>query len=758
MRSKKIRVIDFLWMVFIVLLPSVSYGLHIIGGDVVYRCLGINSDRNEVRYEITFTMYRDSKSQGADFDNPANFGIYRGAGNSWKYVRTITNIYVKDKKDIDINNENPCILVPANVGVQSGTYKFEVTLPIIDESYMISFQRCCRNNTVLNLVDPGGTGAAFTTEITPEAQRVCNNSPVFSSFPPVVICVNRPINFNHSATDVDGDSLVYEFCAPLTAGGSEGTNGGNAQSCNGVTPNPSRCPPPYREVTFRAPNYSFDKPMAGDPLVYIDAETGLIDGSPNVIGQYVVGVCVKEYRNGVLLSSLRRDFQFNVTTCEQAVHADIKASFKDGQDFTINSCGNQTVDFKNLSTDIKYIKSYSWEFDIHGKIETLSSRDATFTFPGVGTYNATMILNRDLAGASECIDTANITINIYPSIDADFSFKYDTCISGPVVFKDLSVSGAGPIERWDWNFGEGKSSVKDPAFEFELPGDKIVRLIAEDINSCRDTIFKTINYFPVPALIVIEPNTFTGCQPATITFNNLSYPIDDTYTLLWDFGDQSFGDDFSPNHLYTETGVYSVKLQITSPLGCKTEKTWRNLIKIVDSPKAGFSYTPEEPNLLFNTVDFKDESFGGIAWQWHFDTVGISLFQNPTFTFRDTGTYVIEQVVLHRTGCTDTAYAYIQILPYVNYLMPNAFTPNSDGLNDEFKPVGYFQGISYYHLSVWNRWGEQLFESDDPNVGWNGQRNNTGDFAPPGVYAYILEYTNGLGERKSEKGQCTLIR
>lgn len=738
--------------------PWSASGLHIIGGDVVYRCLGVNSSTNQVKFEITFTMYRDSKSGGADFDNPANFGVYRGSGNRWTYVRTITNITVRNKKEIDINNDNPCILVPANVGVQSGTYVFEITLPIIDESYMLSFQRCCRNNTVLNLVDPGGTGAAFTTEITPESQRMCNNSPVFEKFPPVVICVNRPINFNHSAKDIDGDSLVYEFCAPLTAGGTEGTNGGNAQSCNGVTPNPSRCPPPYEKVTFRSPGYSFDKPMGGDPIVFIDPVTGIIGGSPNVLGQYVVGVCVKEYRNGVLLSTLRRDFQFNVTTCEQAVHADIKATHKDGRDFTINSCGNQTINFINLSTDVRYIKNYYWEFDINGDKKTFSTRDVSITFPGVGNYTGTMILNKDLVGAADCIDTASVTINVYPSIKADFSFKYDTCIAGPIIFKDLSVSGAGSVQKWDWNFGEGKSTVKNPDFEYEFPGDKIVRLIAEDINMCRDTVNKTIHYFPVPSLIVVEPNTFTGCQPAQITFNNLSTPIDDSYKLLWSFGDGSTGTDFSPVHLYENTGIYSVELKITSPLGCMTQKTWNNLIKVVMSPKAGFSYKPDEPNLLYNTVDFTDESIGGIAWQWQFDTVGVSLFQNPSFTFRDTGTYLIEQIVLHKSGCTDTAKTYISILPYVNFLMPNAFTPNNDGLNDVFKPVGTFQGVSYYRLTIWNRWGEMLFESDDPKSGWNGQRNNTGEHAIPGVYAFVLEYINGLGERKTEKGHCTLIR
>ncbi len=734
------------------------YGLHIIGGDVTYKCLSLDTIRKEARWEITFTMYRDTKSGGADFDNPASFGIYRGLGNNWQFVRTITNIPVRNRKVIPINNENPCILIPLNVGVESGTYVFQITLPIISESYFLSFQRCCRNNTILNIIDPGGTGAAFTTEITAEAQRMGNNSPTFEKLPPVVICVNRPINYDHSANDIDGDSLVYEFCAPLTAGGTEGTTGGNPFSCNGVTPDPRRCPPPYDEVTFRSPMFTFDKPMGGNPIVKIDPTTGLITGSPNILGQYVVGVCVKEYRNGQLISMLRRDFQFNVTTCEQAVHANISASVADSTNYTINSCGDNTIHFKNLSTDVKYIKNYYWEFDIHGKKETYNTRDVSITFPGLGQYTGKMILNKDIPFAEECSDTATITVNLYPSINADFGFEYDTCVVAPVMFTDKSVSGAGPVIKWNWDFGEGKSGAKNPFFEFEAPGLKTVRLIAEDVNECRDTSIQTFNYFPIPALLVVEPNTFTGCKPANIFFDNLSSPIDSTYQFEWDFGDGGTGNVLSPTHIYTESGVYDVSLKIISPLGCITEKKWSNLIKIVDSPVAGFTYTPEEPNLFDNVVQFTDQSSGGVAYQWTFDTLGISLLQNPTYTFRDTGRFIVEQVVLHRSGCTDTARTLIPILPFIKFQMPNAFTPNNDGLNDVFLPVGSFEGIAFYHFSIWNRWGDMLFETQDYREGWNGQRSNTGEYAPPGVYAYIVKYIDEKGQEQTARGHCTLIR
>lgn len=733
--------------------------LHIIGGDVTYECRGIDTMRNKVRFFITFTMYRDSRSGGANFDSPTEFGIYRGNGSNWVHVRTVRNIQVRNIVDIPIERSNPCVIIPANVGVQRGTYTFEVELDIIDETYMIAYQRCCRNNTILNLQRPGDTGAAFTTEITPLAQRTCNNSPVFNGFPPVVICANQPINFNHSARDVDGDQLVYEFCSPLTAGGTDGaTTPGSATSCTGVTPRPENCRPPFDQVRFALPQYSFNNPMGGNPIVHIDPVTGIIDGSPNVLGQFVVGVCVKEFRNGELISTLRRDFQFNVTTCEVAVNADIKATSRTATEYNVTSCGDFTINFENLSTDVRFIQNYYWEFDINGKKEIRTTRNATVTFPGVGEYSAIMILNKDIPGLSTCSDTARIKVNVFPDIKADFTYEYDTCVAGPVQFFDKSVSGAGPVQKWTWRFEDSQANTKDPNHLFKQPGDKRVLLVAEDANKCRDSILQTVEWYPVPPLIIIEPSTFIGCKPANIFFNNLSKPIDESYTVNWTFGDGNTANTISPTHIYENIGTYSVNLEIISPIGCKTSKNFPDLIRIVPSPQAGFDFTPEEPTIFNNTVSFTDKSVDAVSWLWTFSDEGAAFVRNPQFTFRDTGIYEVRQIVLHQSGCTDTATALIDIRPVINAFLPNAFTPDNNGLNEVFKVVGIFDGMRDFRLSIWSRWGEKIFETDDVSTGWNGQINNTGAAAPPGVYLWLMEYLTPRGERKTEKGHLTLIR
>jgi len=595
---------------------------HIVGGDVTYRCKGTSG--NFVTFEITFTMYRDSRGGGADFDPNAVFGIFRGNGGSWQFQRSVfqspSNI-----ANIDINTGNPCLEVPTGIGVEKGVYKFDVTLEINESlSYMIAYQRCCRNNTIFNIIDPDITGAVFSVEISPLAQATCDNSPTFNQFPPVVICANQLLTFDHSATDIDGDQIEYSFCAPIAAGGIEGVNFGDPESCDGITPNPMMCPPPFDEVVFRLPEYRFDRPLGGNPVVDLNAFTGLISGVPDVLGQFVVGVCATTYnQNGEVIGKVSRDFQFNVTTCEIAVQAQIDATeIIDGEEFIINSCGENTVDFRNLSSDQSKIFSYDWELDVLGDLVEFDTRDITYTFPDTGTYKGFLYLNKE-GNFIDCKDSAEITINIYPEIVADFDFTYDTCVAGEVEFFDQSYTGAGDVLAWQWIFESGATdSLQDPKHLYDSPGVKSVQLTATDRNECMDSITKDITWYPAPPLVIIQPNQFTGCVPATITFNNLSSPIDSTYDIIWDFGDGTTVNEISPSHVYEEIGTYSVNVSITSPIGCMKSESFADWITVLDSPLAGFTYSPERPSIFNKTVDFTDESVDAISWLWNFDGIG----------------------------------------------------------------------------------------------------------------------------------------
>ena len=735
---------------------------HIVGGEVVYRCVRVDTILRTTTFEIEFTIYRDSENNGAQFDQDGRFGVFEGSGNNWRFRQSLFS-RVFNTNQIPIQFDNPCLIVPPRVGVQRGSYRFNLTLPWSTQSYMITYQRCCRNNSITNIVDPESTGATYSITISPKAQLQCNNSPRFDNFPPIVICANQPLVFDHSATDVDGDQLVYEFCAPTVGGGLDGSAQGNipnANLCTGVTPDPMMCPPPYDDVVFRLPTFSSVNPMAGNPQVTIDPVTGIITGTPEITGQFVVGVCVKEFRDGVLLSELKRDFQFNVAVCEVALTAKLEADREEGKEFTINSCGNTVVNFSNLSTDVRFINNYYWEFDINGEIRSFDTRNITVDFDQVGTYNGFMILNRGTSSEA-CTDTAKIIVNIFPSVEADFSFTYDTCVAGPVIFEDLSMSNAGPntLTDWEWSFAQGGTSVvQNPTFSFSSPGTKTTTLRVTDINGCTAQQTKSFDWLPVPPVIVVEPTSFIGCKPANVFFNNLSTPIDETYDITWDFGDGKTSDAISPTHIYEEPGVYNVAVKILSPIGCTIERSFRSFIRVLDAPTASFTFTPEALSNFNRTVQFFNQSTGATGQSWQFGDGRSSFDVSPTHTYQDTGMYNVRLIVTKDNGCTDTAFVQLDVMPLTTLFFPNAFTPNNDGLNDEFGGIGFLEGLRDYELNIWNRWGELIFETTDPFVFWNGEKKNKGEPVQPGVYIYTVKFLGPRGEVNEQKGHVTLIR
>jgi len=740
-------------------LANTAFGFHIIGGEVTYECLGYSSlDSTARNYSFEMRVYRDCAGPGAAFDSPAEFGVYSEINGVFRFIRVFnTNLQMESVVPVP---DDPCLIIPENVCVEEGIYRFTLSnLPIIDGSYHIFWRRCCRNQTINNIVNPRNEGGTYTVEITAASQLVCNSSPRFKSFPPTVICIDQPLSFDHAASDKEGDQLVYEFCSPLQGGGPAGgsPNSGNESDCDGIKPDPQNCPPPFTPVQFIGPTYTAKNPLAGDPLVEIDANTGLITGTPRLLGQFVVGVCVKEYRNGELLSVIRRDFQFNVAVCEIAVFADIFADTSlGGQRYVINSCGENTITFLNNSELQANIQSYFWEFDLGSEIVTTTERDATITFPGVGNYTGTMIVNEGLF----CADTADISVNIYPAISSDFEFDYDTCFGNPVEFIDKSVTGSGQLVSWDWSFGlnGGISQIPNPNFLYPVPGNHSVTLRVEDINKCVAEETKIVPYFPVPLFLVVEPSTFVGCNPSTITFDNLSVPIDSTYDIVWDFGDGGQSFEISPVHVYENAGIYSVSLDVTSPIGCNVTADFDSWILVKNAPEAGFSYSPDRPTVFNPTVSFFDESVDGDAWQWTFGTDATSFIQNPTHTFQDSGLKFVQQVVFNDNGCTDTAVALIDIIPEVTYYLPNAFTPNNDSRNDLYMGAGILDGISDFQMMIWSRWGELVFETNDPYEGWNGKMKNTGQDMPLGVYVCKVSYKDPRGETVELNEFATLIR
>lgn len=764
-----------LTVLFLFLLSVKSESKHIIGGDVFYECRGIDTVLQLASLHFEFQMYRDGRDQtGADFDGGpmsnipgAEFGIFSHTpATGWVFIKKTAPIRYTVRQTVQPNSP-PCLITPPGIFVERAVYVFELELPLIanDAKYMVVYQRCCRSQSITNLVNPGNFGAAFAIELTGRALRICNNSPKFNEFPPLIICSGFPLEYDHSATDREGHRIEYEFCLPLSAGGNPGPGAQNVSRADcerSVYPDPQFCGPQhFVGVSFLSPVFTATKPMGGDPVVSVDRISGVLSGTPQIIGEHVMAICANEFdTSNQLLSTIRRDFQFIVTNCQKAVDAIVESDRTVGEDkFEVISCGDYTVNFTNLSVREQDITSYLWEFDINGKIETSDRKNPRFTFPDYGIYDVKMTIN---PGAVNCTDSAYVTVKVFPGLEADFEYSYDTCFGGPVAFEDLSYTNADYIRTRRWELDKNVSlEALNPVYEYTSAGRRNVRLEITDNNGCVDEVVKEVNYAPAPAIIIIEPSVFIGCEPAEVFFNNLTEPINDEYDITWNFGDGTNGDEaklISPTHIYEEDGIYSVQVNIVSPFGCEASRTFSNWIRVQKGPDADFDYTPKEPNLLQNKVDFVNLSAGGKAYYWDFNGDSQSFDVNPTYSFRDTGIHYVFLQAISDNGCMDTITKLIDVIPVAELFFPNAFSPDGDGRNDEFKGVGYINLVNDYELIVYDRWGKEVFKSEDPTEGWNGRVDNTGDLMPIGVYTYQVSYRIPRGEYKASRGFATLIR
>lgn len=268
---------------------------HIVGGEITYECLG-PAGAGMNRYRVTLNVYRSCSQGSFGFDPTVFIGVYDAVTN--QRVDTI-DINLAGTDTLGTTAFDTCYTPPSGICYEHTAYVREVLLPDNANGYNLVWQRCCRNSTILNIVNPLATGQTYIGNIPNTA--LCNSSPYFNEEPPTFICVDDTFRFDHSATDPDGDSLVYALTVPY-AGGSQ------------AQPVPFPLPPPYQPVTWNFP-YSLANILGGTPPMNINTANGELFAIPDQLGQFVFSVSVYEYRAGVLLSEVKRDFQVNVMVC-----------------------------------------------------------------------------------------------------------------------------------------------------------------------------------------------------------------------------------------------------------------------------------------------------------------------------------------------------------------------------------------------------------------------------------------------------------
>ncbi len=456
---------------------------HLVGGEMSYVCQGGNV------YEVTLRVYRDCASGGAAFD--ANLSIVAYDINN----NIINTVNVAKGPTISISpnpGSDPCLTVPANLCSEYADYVTTMSLPPLNGGYTLVTQRCCRNNTITNVTNSGSYGSTWTVSI-PSLDMDCNSSPTITTVAPTLICLGEDINLALSAAETDGDSLFYELCDVYSGGGQGG--GG----CNAVVPNPP-CPPPFTIVPW-ALGYSATNPIPATPAISINPNTGLISGVPNQIGQYLVGVCVSEYRNGQLLSTSRLDYQFNVTNCGRPI-SDMVTPIEDP---TI-MCGGLTVKFYSQSANNT---SILWDFgDPTSTTDTSSNPNAVYTYPNDAIYLVSLIANP----GQPCTDTTQFLFDVKKLVDVTLAFTGVACfeVQG-FEFEPVGYWQTGTTFTWFISPGANISTwsgTKTPPITWNMPGVHSVELMMAWQPSCADTLVQLLTVSSLTLLVDAGPDQY----------------------------------------------------------------------------------------------------------------------------------------------------------------------------------------------------------------------------------------------------------
>lgn len=711
---------------------------HLVGGELSYRCLGGNS------YELTLTIYRDCQSNGALFDDPAIITVYDG-----------NNVFVQNRdvplhssRVLPITAPNSCTSLPSFVCTAEGIYIDTISLPANSSGYTLSHQRCCRNASIDNIPNPGLWGNTYTIEI--PAGINCNSSPIFKNPPPVALCLNIASNIDMSVTESDGDSLSYSLCYPYHGGGNQTTTRGP----NSPRPD-TATPPPYTIVPFSA-GYTANRPLPGNPAFVLNPQTGILSGSPSQVGQYVFAICVQEWRNGQLLSTLRRDFQFNVTNACRGTASDFQQQTSDPYQL----CSGRTMQFNELCFNAT---SFFWDFGVPNiNSDTSSLANPSYTYPDTGVYLVTLIANP----GSSCADTSQQLYRIYDDLDIDFEIGGQACFDSHS-FNFTPQGNYSDSAQFFWNFGALTNRGSNTSVEkspqnvvYNMPGTYQVILEVAD-GPCRDIHVDTVELFDRPVLLH-DLYQGSGCLPWKVSFSDSSQYKGGPLLHLWDFGDGNTSTASDPTHIYTQPGTYFVSHQIISPYGCKD--TLFELsdipIDVYPKPESQFQVSPSKTDIYNPNFQILLAPLDANVQSWMLLPSGRRITPRSSefiFTAQDTGYQDFYQITENEFGCRDT----MLIRTYVSYpfrlYVPNAFSPNNDGRNDEF--AYSVLGVNEFEIIIYNRWGEQVFQTDKPTEFWNGRILNQFEMAPGGVYSYQMKVRiDETGEDYYKRGYVNLIR
>lgn len=610
-------------------MPNEAVALHIKGGWISYTFLGREANGN-LRYGFTVKVFRDCGPQSPGQNDPfINLTVFRNRDNSSAggFIATLSRNYRLEKTTF-----SPCIRPIPEVCYVILEYFGTVTLPPESLGYTVAFQRCCRIGGIVNI---GGStssqGNTYTIRLpgtNVNASFVENSSPVFVEKDTAVVCFNSSFSLDFSASDPDGDSLVYSFASAL--GGGSTTNPAPA-----VAP-----PPPYNPLSYAA-GFAADNPFG--QLISINPRTGLITGiSGSQIGEYVVAVKIDEYRNGTLIAETLKELHVAVTNCS-APSADLPLE-------AIN-CDGFDVTFENRALS-PAITSYFWDFGVPGiNADTSIQPRPTFSYPDTGVYIAKLVVNRE----QQCSDSATMVVRVFPGFAPGFEAD-GSCYSNPFQFRDTTSARYGAVNSWRWDFGNTAASndtsrLRNPAYTYPAPGTYTITFRATSTKGCDRTI-------TVPLAVLDSPRLILPFRDTLIcSIDSLQLRAEGAGIFNWTpaTGRIFNAGTATPTVYPTSTTTYTVSL---NDRGCVARDTLRvNVLDFITVDAGRDTTICRGDPITLRPIT------AGLSFSWSPSiTLSDSSIRNPLATPTDSIT--VYRVIANLGKCQDTDTVTIRTVPY----------------------------------------------------------------------------------------------
>ncbi len=499
------------------------------------------------------------------------------------------------------------------------------------------------------------------------------------------------------------------------------------------------------------PNFSITQNQSAcenTVFTFPDGTTQLITANTSHISNLLTTTgCDSIVTTNVIMNSIYAIAE-NVTACENSAY-----NFPDGSSQTITSSVTHISSLATTSGCDSIITTNVIMNPIYSVIENITICEGTdytfadgtthFSITSDETYSSNFVTT---TGCDSTI-TTNIIIHSLPTVMAGSDQL--VCDGASVT---LTATGA-VVYSWTGGIVNGVPFI--PSLQ-----SQIYSVTGTDAFGCQNTDDVQVEVTPVLSPF-FDADITVGCAPLTVTFNNLTTG---GASCVWDFGTGATSAGCgTQSFTYNASGIFNVSLTITDNAGCTYTNTLLDYINVYDAPHASFQ--PDQYTLddLDTEVEFTNNSTGASTYEWQFgDGSALTTIENPSHIFPTEGensTYLVSLIATNGNACTDTALAIITVQDIILFYVPNVFTPDGDEFNEVFQPV-FVSGYDPYdfHLLIFNRWGEVIFESYNAAHGWAGTYSDEG-LVEDGVYVWKIEFRESMSDKRhNHTGHVTVLK